>query len=243
MAVLGGYVTRAPRGSRSSGRRAAGWPACPWRFAGRRPWCGGVAPRAVVRARVGRTTDRSRRTCRGPFRRSTRCRKSIMASVVGWFLLGLVDGLTAGWTRRKALGAAFFIAARIRGGGAGRHRVARMVGRLGRAHRRIRPRGLRLRLPGGAGSAARRVAATHTLGAIKAAWSGAYPGVALSQGLRVGDAVRRGVAAAVPVEAARRPAGSGAADANGAGLSEAIRPRRTAWWSSSAPCRRRRWRR
>jgi len=29
------------------------------------------------------------------------------------------------------------------------------------------------------------VAATHTLGAIKAAWSGAYPGVALSHGLRV----------------------------------------------------------
>jgi hypothetical protein len=29
------------------------------------------------------------------------------------------------------------------------------------------------------------VTATHALGAVKAAWSGAYPGVALSQGLRV----------------------------------------------------------
>jgi VIT1/CCC1 family predicted Fe2+/Mn2+ transporter len=29
------------------------------------------------------------------------------------------------------------------------------------------------------------IASIHTLGAVKAAWSGAYPGVALSSGLRV----------------------------------------------------------
>jgi len=109
----------------------------------------------------------------------------IMASVFGWFFLGLVDGLTAGWTRRKTLGAAFFVALGfVVAGLAGIDSIGwwaatgALAGALGLAAYVIVFRAAPEALPAA-------VAATHTLGAIKAAWSGAYPGVALSQGLRV----------------------------------------------------------
>lgn len=108
-----------------------------------------------------------------------------MASVFGWFFLGLVDGLTAGWTRRKTLGAAFFVALGfVVAGLAGIDSIGwwaatgALAGALGLAACVIVFRAAPEALPVA-------VAGTHTLGAIKAAWSGAYPGVALSQGLRV----------------------------------------------------------
>jgi hypothetical protein len=109
----------------------------------------------------------------------------VVASVIGWFFLGLVDHLTTGWTKRKAAGGAFFLVLGFAAAGlAGIDSLAWwaatgvLTGAFGLTAYvfvfRQAPEALAV-----------AVAATHTLGAIKAAWSGAYPGVALSQGLRV----------------------------------------------------------
>ena len=110
----------------------------------------------------------------------------VTTSVIGWFFIGLVDGLTAGWTRRKSPGSGV-----LRSSSDSWSRGWRgidsigwwaasgaLAGAFGLAAYVIVFRAAPEALPVA-------VAATHTLGAIKAAWSGAYPGVALSSGLRV----------------------------------------------------------
>jgi hypothetical protein len=108
-----------------------------------------------------------------------------MASVVGWFLLGIVDSLTAQWTRRKALGAAFFLTVGLVVAGLGGidsigwwAASGLLTGLFGLAAYAIFFRAAPEAL-------AVAVAATYTLSAIKAGWSAAYPGVVVSSGLRV----------------------------------------------------------
>ena len=183
IAVLGGYVTRRPRAPQfgSTGR-----------------WMAGVAV-AFLAAGLGAAVSRLAPSFEpawanyGPLASYApwavppldAVSQVIMASVIGWFFFGLVDGLTAGWTRRRGLGVAFFLVLGfVVTGLAGIDSVGwwaasgALTGVFGLAAYvivfRAAPEVLAV-----------TVAATHTLGAIKAAWSGAYPGVALSQGLRV----------------------------------------------------------
>ncbi len=183
IAVLGGYVTRTPRAPQfgSTGR-----------------WMAGVAV-AFLAAGIGAAVSRLAPSFEpawanyGPLASYVpwavppldAVSQVIMASVIGWFFFGLVDGLTAGWTRRRGLGVAFFLVLGfVVAGLAGIDSIGwwaasgALTGAFGLAAYvivfRAAPEVLAV-----------TVAATHTLGAIKAAWSGAYPGVALSQGLRV----------------------------------------------------------
>jgi hypothetical protein len=108
----------------------------------------------------------------------------IVPVLAGWFFIGLVDGLTAGWTRRKALGAAAVLVLGLAVAGlAGTESLpwwaaaGILTGTFGLAAYvfvfRAAPDVLAVAM-----------AATFSLGAIRAAWSGAYPGVAMAQGLR-----------------------------------------------------------
>jgi hypothetical protein len=108
----------------------------------------------------------------------------IVPVLAGWFFIGLVDGLTAGWTRRKALGAGAVLVLGLAVAGLAGTESLRwwaasgvLTGAFGLAAYvfvfRAAPDVLAIAM-----------AATFSLGAIRAAWSGAYPGVATAQGLR-----------------------------------------------------------
>jgi vacuolar-type H+-ATPase subunit I/STV1 len=109
----------------------------------------------------------------------------VTTSLIGWFFVGLVDNLTAGWTRRKGLAVAFMLLLGLAVAGlAGVESLqwwatsGVLVGAFGLAAYVVVFRSAPEVLP-------ISIAAIHTLGAVKVAWSGAYPGVALSSGLRV----------------------------------------------------------
>ena len=183
VAVLGGYVTRSPRGPQlgTAGRWTAG------------------ASVAFAAAGIGAVMSRLAPSLQPAWASYDplaayvpwlvppldAVSQVIITTVIGWFLLGLVDRLTAGWSRRKALGAAFFVALGFVVAGSGGidsigwwAASGAVAGVLGLAAYVVVLRAAPEALPVA-------VAGTHALGAIKAAWSGAYPGVALSQGLRV----------------------------------------------------------
>ncbi len=183
-AVLGGYVTRAPREPRlgSAGRvtagasvafLAAGLGAAASRLGPSfEPGWASYAPLAAYVPWAGPPLEAVSQVA--------------VTSIVGWYFLGLVDGWTVGWTRRRGLGVVFFLALGLAVAGlAGIDSPAWwaasgvFAGGLGLAAYvfvfRPAPETLAV-----------AVAATHTLGAIKAAWSGAYPGVVLASGLSVG---------------------------------------------------------
>jgi hypothetical protein len=183
IAVLGGYATRAPReplvgpGGRwmaglSVACLTAGLGAAVSRFAPSfEPAWANYTPLASYAPWAGPPLDAVTRV--------------VLTSVIGWFLLGLADGLTSGWTKRKALGAGFFVALGCVVAGLGGvdsigwwAASGALAGAFGLAAYvfvfRSAPEALAI-----------AVAALYTLGAIKAAWSGGYPGVAIAQGLRV----------------------------------------------------------
>jgi hypothetical protein len=183
MAVVGGYVTRSPRAPQLGA-------------AGR--WTAGLSV-AFVAAGIGAAWLRLAPSFGpawanyGPLAAYVpsavppldAVSQVIMASVVGWFFLGLVDGMTAGWARRKTLGAALFLALGFAAAGLGGidsigwwAASGAVAGALGLVAYAIVFRAAPEALPV-------VVAGAYMLGAIKAAWSGAYPGVALAAGLRV----------------------------------------------------------
>ena len=181
--VLGGYVTRAQRHSRLSlaGRLSAGISVA------------GLA--AGIGAAVSRLAPSFEPAWAnyGPLASYVpwavppldAVSQVIMASVVGWFLFDLVHGATMGWTRRKTLGAAILIALGFAAGGlTGIDSLGwwaasgALAGALGLAAYAIVFRPAPEVLP-------IAIAAMHTLGAIKAGLSDAWPGVLPASGLRI----------------------------------------------------------
>jgi hypothetical protein len=109
----------------------------------------------------------------------------VTTALLGWFFIGLVDQLTAGWTRRRGLGVAIVLLIGLAVAGLSGVESLQwwaasgvLAGAFGLAAYVFVFRAAPEALPVA-------IAAIHTLAAIKAAWSGAYPGVALASGLRV----------------------------------------------------------
>jgi hypothetical protein len=111
--------------------------------------------------------------------------QAFSVTIISWFLVGIVDDLTAGWTRRKAAGVALVLlfglaAAGLRGIDSLPQWVAAgmLIAAFGLAAYLFVFRAAPTVLP--------IVAVTlSALGAVKAGLSGAYPGVMLSSVLRV----------------------------------------------------------
>jgi hypothetical protein len=183
MAVLGGYVTRAPREPRFglAGRLTAG------------------VSLAFLAAGLGSAVSRLAPSFEPVWASYAplvafvpwaapplnAVSQSTMMGLIGWFFIGLVDDLTAGWTRRRGLGAASVLVLGLAVAGTARvdslpwwAASGILTGAFGLAVYVFVFRPAPDVLP-------ITIAAMLTLGAIKAAWSGAYPGVALAQGLRV----------------------------------------------------------
>ncbi len=182
VAVLGGYVMRAPRPPRLGPARrvmagasvaflAAGLGAAASRLAPSfEPSWPSYAPLASyvpwAAPPLGAVTE------------------LIVPGLIGWFFVGFVDHFTAAWTRRQGLGVAFFLALGLAVAGlAGIDSLTwwaasgALTGAFGLAAYVFVFRPAPEALPVA-------IAATLSLGAAKAAWSGAYPGVATAQGLR-----------------------------------------------------------
>jgi hypothetical protein len=183
IAVLGGYVTRASRdpllgpahrwvAGVSIGFLAAGLAAASSRFAPSfSPSWGNYAPLATYVPWAVPPLDAVSQV--------------LTAGIVGWFFLGIADALTAGWTRRKAAGALFALVLGLAVAGlsgvdslpwwAASGVLTGIFGLVAYVFVfRPAPEALPV-----------TIATLSTLGALRAGWAGAYPGVALSSAVRV----------------------------------------------------------
>jgi hypothetical protein len=181
-AVIGGYVMRAPRAPRlgPAGRLMAG-ASVAFLAAGLGAAASRLAPSFEPSWPIYAPLVSYVPLAASPLGAVT---ELIVPGLIGWFLIGLVDHFTAGWTRRRSLGVAFFLALGLAVAGlAGIDSLTwwaasgALTGAFGLAAYVFVFRPAPDALPVA-------IAAALSLGAAKAAWSGAYPGVATAQGLR-----------------------------------------------------------